>query len=154
MLENDPDFNSATVYIAPPLDPNCSDENSGDEDSGSADNLTRRQLEADAEVTIWRGAARIRLVTDDDNDNEEENSDVDRSAGQTWRSATSDLTPLPDTPSESSIAHKTCSLTSPVAAAIDIGPVRSSGRRRTPSWRQQRSDNDSFDQMTLRLIGS
>lgn len=68
ILENDPDFHSATVFIAPPLDHNCSDEDSGDEEGGSVDNLTRRQLESDAEVTIQRGATRIRLGMEDDDD--------------------------------------------------------------------------------------
>ena len=68
MLECDPDFLTANLYILPPDDPECSDEDSGDEDKGAPDNLSRRQLEAEAEVTVWKGNKRERLFSPDDND--------------------------------------------------------------------------------------
>lgn len=40
------------MYITPPADQVCSDEDSGDEDSGTANNFTRLQFEANAKVTI------------------------------------------------------------------------------------------------------
>jgi len=45
MLESDPDFLTANLYVLPPADPECSDEDSGDEDKGAPDNLSRRQLQ-------------------------------------------------------------------------------------------------------------
>lgn len=68
MLESDPDFLTANLYVLPPADPECSDEDSGDEDKGAPDNLSRRQLEAEAEVTVWKGNKRERLFSPDDND--------------------------------------------------------------------------------------
>ena len=55
MLEDESDLTSADVYILPPDNSTGSDEDSGDEDSGCVDNLTKRQLEAEAEVTIHTG---------------------------------------------------------------------------------------------------
>jgi len=68
MLECDPNFLTANLYILPPADPDCSDGDSGDEDKGALDNLSRRQLEAEAEVTVWKGNKRVRLFSPDDND--------------------------------------------------------------------------------------
>ena len=53
MLEEESDLTSADVYILPPDNSTGSDEDSGDEDSGCIDNLTRRQLEAEAADTYW-----------------------------------------------------------------------------------------------------
>jgi len=68
MLESDPDFLTANLYILPPDDPECSDEDSGDEDKAALDNLSRWQLEAEAEVTAWKGNKREQLFSLDDND--------------------------------------------------------------------------------------
>ena len=68
MLESDPDFLTANLYILPPDDPECSDEDSGDEDKGAPDNLSRRQVQAEAEVSVWRGNKHERLFSPDDND--------------------------------------------------------------------------------------
>jgi len=68
MLEADPDFLTANLYILPPADPECSDGDSGDEDKGTLDNLSRRQLEAEGEVTVWKGDKRVRLFSPDDSD--------------------------------------------------------------------------------------
>ena len=64
MLEDDSEMNGADIFISPPLDPDCSDEDSGDECEGTVDNLTRRQLEATAEVTVRHGSERIRIGID------------------------------------------------------------------------------------------
>ena len=61
MLEDDDDFTRADVFITPPCDPNCSDEDSGDEDEGTCHNLTRRQLAAEAVATVTRGEEQIRI---------------------------------------------------------------------------------------------
>lgn len=72
-LENDPNYLRANVFLLPPSDPNCSDEDSGAEDAVDMNNFTRRQLEAEAEVTIYRGDDQdeVRIghscVSDDDN---------------------------------------------------------------------------------------
>jgi len=71
VLESDPDFLQANLYVLPPADPNCSDEDSGGEDEVTPDNLTRRQLEAEGEATVWKGDQRIRLGSPDDDDNGE-----------------------------------------------------------------------------------
>ena len=68
MLESDPDFLTANLYILPPDDPECSDEDSGDEDKGAPDNLSRRQVQAEAEVSVWRGNKHERLFSPVDND--------------------------------------------------------------------------------------
>ena len=72
VLESDPDFLQANLYVLPPADPNCSDEDSGGEDEVTPDNLTRRQLEAEGEATVWKGDQRIRLGSPDDDDNGED----------------------------------------------------------------------------------
>ena len=66
MLEDDGSMTEADIYIAPPLDPACSDEDSGGEDDRSVSNLTRQQLEAEAEVTVRHGAEKVRIGCDDD----------------------------------------------------------------------------------------
>jgi len=66
MLESYPDFLTANLYILPPDDPEYSDEDSGYEDKGPPDNLSRRQLEAEAEVTVWKGNKRERLFSPDE----------------------------------------------------------------------------------------
>jgi len=52
MIEDVPNLTSADIYISPPDNSNYSDEDSGDEDLGNINNLTRRQLEAEAEFQI------------------------------------------------------------------------------------------------------
>jgi hypothetical protein len=65
MLEDD-DFTHADIFITPPNDPNCSDEDSGDENEGTCNNLTRRQLDAEAVATIKRGDERFRIDSSDE----------------------------------------------------------------------------------------
>lgn len=77
MLEDDPEFTEATMYITPPADPNCSDEDSGDEDQGTANNFTRRQLEAETEVTIRKGDMRVRIGIGDDNEDDSSECSVE-----------------------------------------------------------------------------
>ena len=55
IIEDNPEVTRADVFISPPDDPNCSDEDSGDEDLGNVNNLTRRQVEAKAECTMHTG---------------------------------------------------------------------------------------------------
>ena len=55
ILKNDVEFSSASLFILPPSDPSCSDEDSGDEEGGVPDNLSRRQLEAEAVATVKHG---------------------------------------------------------------------------------------------------
>lgn len=50
MILEDDTVNQADVYISPPIDGTCSDEDSGDENDGIVDNLSGNQLRADAEV--------------------------------------------------------------------------------------------------------
>ena len=50
MILEDDDISQADVYISPPNDGICSDEDSGDENDGIVDNLTGNQLRASAEV--------------------------------------------------------------------------------------------------------
>ena len=65
MLEGDAEFTEATMFITPPEDRDCSDEDSGDDECGTTNNFTRRQLEASAEVTIRKGKLRIRIGNSD-----------------------------------------------------------------------------------------
>jgi len=62
MLEDDAAMTEANIYIAPPLDPACSDEDSGNVDEGTVNNLTNHQLEAEAKVTVRHGAERVRIA--------------------------------------------------------------------------------------------
>ena len=87
MLEDDAQFTEATLYISPPADQACSDEDSGDEESGTANNFTRQQLEATAEVLIRHGNERIRLGCND----ELENCDAASSITETLETDSSDL---------------------------------------------------------------
>ena len=66
MLEDDTSMTDADIYITPPLDPNCSDEDSGGEDEGTMSNLTLQQLQAEAEVTVRHGAEKIRISNEID----------------------------------------------------------------------------------------
>jgi len=68
MLEDDASMTEADIYITPPLDPACSDEDSGGEDEGTVSNLTRQQLEAEAEVTVRHGAEKVRFGLHDDSE--------------------------------------------------------------------------------------
>lgn len=67
MLEDD-DFTLADIFIAPPADPTCSDEDSGDEDEGTVNNLTRRQLQAEAVATVKRGQERFDIDGNDESE--------------------------------------------------------------------------------------
>ena len=54
MLQDESDFVSANIYIQPPENGNDTDQDSGSEDSGgTVDNLTGRQLWAEASATIF-----------------------------------------------------------------------------------------------------
>ena len=57
MLEENGHFDSADIYIDPPLDGNESEEDSGDEEHSNEtmDNLSGRQLQAVAGVQLRRG---------------------------------------------------------------------------------------------------
>ena len=66
MLDSNPDYLQANLYILPPSDASVSDEDSGDEDDVAPDNLTRRQLQAEAEATAWTGKERVRIGNPDD----------------------------------------------------------------------------------------
>jgi DNA excision repair protein ERCC-6 len=73
ILEDDSDFfanaSSADIFISPPTDPTCSDEDSGDEDTGgSYNNLTSKQLLAEADVSVRKPEGRHHLE-DDNEDN-------------------------------------------------------------------------------------
>ena len=61
MLEDDDEFTEADIYVTPPNDPMCSDEDSGDEENMTVNNLSHRQLKAEAEVTVKRGIGRDRI---------------------------------------------------------------------------------------------
>nr|KAG5701701.1 hypothetical protein BaRGS_004303 [Batillaria attramentaria] len=55
MLEDDPDFEDADIFIEPPPVQEDTDEDSADEDEeGTISNLNRRQLQAPAIVTVRR----------------------------------------------------------------------------------------------------
>ena len=55
MLENDPDFMSADVYVTPPDEQGISEEDSDDEDQpDSLNHLSRQQLSAEAEARTVR----------------------------------------------------------------------------------------------------
>ena len=69
MLEDDPSFTQADIFIQPPAGPECSDEDSGDEEQSSVNNLTRRQLEAEAHLTVTRDCVeRERIGVEDEAD--------------------------------------------------------------------------------------
>jgi len=54
MLQDESNFVSANIYSQPPQNGNDTDEDSGSEDSGvTVDNLTGRQLRAEASATIF-----------------------------------------------------------------------------------------------------
>jgi DNA excision repair protein ERCC-6 len=74
MLEADDDLSQraiqTNIYITPPSDATCSDEDSGDEDSGgSYNNLTGKQLQAESVATVRTIGSHIR-IGDDDNTSE------------------------------------------------------------------------------------
>ncbi|XP_067000030.1 uncharacterized protein [Anabrus simplex] len=66
LLASQEEFLDATIYIGPPANPECSDENSGDErrESATINNLSGNQL---------RGEAELFLTKISDNGIEEEN---------------------------------------------------------------------------------
>lgn len=69
MLEDDSKFASANIYIQPPDNSNDTDEDSGSEDNGgSLDNLTGRQLRAEAEATIFSLDHQKTVIGDTDTD--------------------------------------------------------------------------------------
>ena len=71
LLEAEPDFTEANIYITPPTNPDNSDEDSGDEELMTVDNLSSRQLEAEAEATVFHGCvSRERICVDEASDYE------------------------------------------------------------------------------------
>ena len=69
LLEAEPDFTEANIYITPPTNPNKSDEDSGDEELMTVDNLSNRQLEAEVEATVFHGCvSRERIGVDEASD--------------------------------------------------------------------------------------
>ena len=68
MLEDDDFFTRADIFITPPADPNCSDEDSGDEAEGTFNNLTSRQLQAEAVATVKRGQGRFDIDGKDESE--------------------------------------------------------------------------------------
>ena len=67
-LEDDDLFTRADIFITPPADPNCSDEDSGDEVDETFNSLTRRQLEAEAMATVKRGQERFDIDGKDESE--------------------------------------------------------------------------------------
>lgn len=70
LLEDDEDqlhnATSADIFICPPNDVSCSDEDSGDDDSGgSYNNLSGQQLQADAVLTVHNFDAGCAHIGDD-----------------------------------------------------------------------------------------
>jgi len=77
MLEADDDLLQRSlqtnVYIAPPDDGTCSDEDSGDEDiGGNYNNLSRKQLEAEAVATVRTIESHVAVGNDDSSESESE----------------------------------------------------------------------------------
>ena len=90
MLENDPHFFSANIYMQPPDNGNDTDEDSGSEDSGgNMDNLTGRQLRAGAVATIISSDHSKTVIGDVESDESEtETSKAISSQNEyNWRSA-------------------------------------------------------------------
>src|SRR5688572_23540805 len=79
ILEDDPTVTSANIFILPPDNPNCSDEDSADEENPNSDNLTRSQLEAPATATVHRGLCDTEYLGDDDENisSKESNAEAD-----------------------------------------------------------------------------
>lgn len=75
VLEDD-DFTWADIFITPPSDSNCSDEDSCGEDKGTCHNLTHRQLGAEAVATVKRGEECTSIEGGDESDAESTSSTV------------------------------------------------------------------------------
>jgi len=79
ILEADEDMSHRSirtdVYISPPTDPACSDEDSGDEDTGGDyNNLSSKQLESEAVATVRTLNGDVRIGEDDSSEAEEDDS--------------------------------------------------------------------------------
>lgn len=61
-LEDDDDFNQADIYLTPPDNGTCSDEDSGGEDDVGPSNLSGNQLNAAATAVIQRKYAEKDVV--------------------------------------------------------------------------------------------
>jgi len=77
MLEADDDLIQRSVrtdiFMSPPADPCCSDGDSGDEDNGGTyNNLSGRQLDADAVATVRTMTSAVHIGDEDNCDDEEE----------------------------------------------------------------------------------
>ena len=64
-LEDDDDFNKADIYLTPPDNGAGSDEDSGGEDCVSANNLSGKQLRAQAVAVITRNFSHKDVVGED-----------------------------------------------------------------------------------------
>lgn len=73
MILEDDDVLSADVYISPPDDGVCSEEDSGDENDGTVDNMSGNQLRASAEVVTCRSDGDTQTVGGLDVSEDEEN---------------------------------------------------------------------------------
>ena len=69
-LEDDDDFNHADIYLTPPDDGMCSDEDSGGEDDISPSNLSGNQLNAAATAVIHRKYAEKDVVGENESQTE------------------------------------------------------------------------------------
>lgn len=67
-LEDDDDFNQADIYLTPPNDGTCSDEDSGGEDNVGPNNLSGNQLNAAATAVIHRNYAEKDVVGETESD--------------------------------------------------------------------------------------
>ena len=79
ILEADEDMSHRSirtdVYISPPTDPACSDEDSGDEDTGGDyNNLSSKQLDSEAVATVRTLNGDVRIGEDDSSEAEEDDS--------------------------------------------------------------------------------
>ena len=72
ILEEEGHFDRADVFIGPPSDGEGTEEDSGDEEGGSIDNLSGRQLRAQASVTLLEHGVRRPLQDENDSDTAEE----------------------------------------------------------------------------------
>ena len=66
LIETDSNHCSADIFICPPNDPNCSDEDSGDENGGEFNNLSGNQLSATCELHVFKTDGSDLIINDKD----------------------------------------------------------------------------------------
>jgi len=78
-LEDDDDFNQADIYLTPPNNGTCSDEDSGGEDDVGPSNLSGNQLNAAATAVIRRKYAEKDVVgeTESQTESDDETSHLE-----------------------------------------------------------------------------